>query len=223
MLKTPQGVSLCGCHQRVQFLVRACRVHLFIIEEERGRLCKVLLAEASRATSNIFCLRAVHSDVSFIPLFFLTFKRWIGYWIWFSSLLSYWNKGILNINLNTYIHTYIQCSTYTHMHGWNQITMTQFENGSSIGFYWRAVIVQVHVASLLWSLLTPQPLKCLLKTHKCVYCCAVISGCFADWRTRNRQDCHHQELHVQIWSWGPHGQKSQLLLCHHTSHVPGIL
>lgn len=62
MLKTPRGVSLCGCRHRVQRLVRACRVQSFIIEELRGRLCEVTLAEVSRASGNIFYLHAFHSD-----------------------------------------------------------------------------------------------------------------------------------------------------------------
>lgn len=75
MLKTPQGASLCSCRHRVQFLVRACRVQSFIIEELSGRLCEVMLAEASRASSNILYLHGFHSDAPSVRFIFLAFKR----------------------------------------------------------------------------------------------------------------------------------------------------
>lgn len=59
MLKPQCKVSRCVAVVAVSF-----RIHSFIIKELKGRFCKAMLAEASRAMSNIlFCLHVFHLDV----------------------------------------------------------------------------------------------------------------------------------------------------------------
>lgn len=46
-------------------------------------------------------------------------------------------------------------------------------------------------------------------------------SCPPDWRAGYRQDGDDQRLHGQIQPGVPSGSVTQLLFCHHSSHVPG--